>query len=79
MAAAKAYRDQMGFEYEVDIDKRSQLELAKRKMAHIVGSGGTAFMGEELAAYAATIEGLEQEISLDPEEAAGEDVTAHAK
>ena len=36
-------------------------------------------MGEELAAYAATIERLEQEISLDPEEAAGEDVTAHAK
>ena len=79
MAAEKAYRDQIGFEYEVDIDKRSQLERAKRKMAHIVGSGGTAFMGEELAAHAATIERLEQEISLDPEEAAGEYVTAHAK
>ncbi len=79
MAAEKAYRDQIGFEYEVDIDKRSQLERAKRKMAHIVGSGGTAFMGEELAAHAATIERLEQEISTDPEDAAGENVTAHAK
>ena len=49
----------MGFEYEVDLDKRSQLELARRKMAHIVGSGGAKFMGEELAGYAATIEKLE--------------------
>ena len=36
-------------------------------------------MGEELAGYAARIQRLEQEISLDPEEAAGEDVTAHSK
>ena len=59
MEAANAYRDRMGFEYEVDLDKRSQLELARRKMAHIVGSGGAEFVGEDLAGYAATIEKLE--------------------
>ena len=79
MEAAKAYRDKLGFEYEVDLDKRSQLDIAKPKMAHVVASGGAEFMGEELAGYAATIERLEREISMDPEDSAGDDVTAHAK
>ena len=79
MEAAKAYRDKIGFDYEVDIDKRSELENAKRDMAHVVASGGSDFMKEELAAYASTIERLEQELSADPEEGAGENVSAHAK
>ena len=79
MAAAQAYREQLGFVYEVDIDKQAQLDLARKKMAHIVASGGSEFMGEELAAYADTIKRLEQEISLEPGEPEAEDLTAHAK
>ena len=79
MAAAQAYREQLGFVYEVDIDKQAQLDLARKKMAHIVAFGGSEFMGEELAAYADTIKRLEQEISLEPGEPEAEDLTAHAK
>ena len=79
MAAAQAYRDQLGFVYEVDIDKQAQLDLARKKMALIVSSGGSEFMGEELASYADTIKRLEQEISQEPGEPLAEDLTAHAK